>query len=337
MKDTLKVGNFQGALKGNADTASALTTDAGSATQPVYFLNGVPVAVTYQLNKTVPADAVFTDTHYASNIVVAGNFNAKVDTAVALSNGNVYLNHIENGVVTSSRKITGTGTTSVTTDEYGNLIINATGRTYTEGAGISIADNVISNAGVRSVSESSERGNITVNINGTARDIPVYGLKSAAYTESSDYAAAGHKHSFSELQNKPTTLAGYGITDAASATHGHDASEITSGTIDIARLPAGALEKLVTVSDEAARYSLTKAQVQNGDTVQQEDTGVMYRVVDENNLDKPSGYKVYVAGAASSVPWSGITGKPDSFPIGEHTHTISDISDIATATVAKAD
>jgi len=337
VKDTLKVGNFQGALKGNADSASALTTDAGSATQPVYFLNGVPVATTHQLNTTVPANAVFTDTHYASKIVVAGGFNAKEDTAVSLSNGNVYLNHIENGVITSSRKITGTGATTVTADEHGNLIINATEKTYTAGSGISISNDTISNAGVRSISESTERGNITANIDGTARDIPVHGLKSAAYTDSSDYATAGHKHSFSELQNKPTTIAGYGITDAASATHGHDASEITSGTIDIARLPAGALEKLVPVANETERYALTKAQVQNGDTVQQEDTGVMYRVVDENNLDKPSGYKEYVAGAASSVPWSGITGKPESFPASEHTHTISDISDITTATVAKAD
>ena len=36
----------------------------GSATQPVYFSEGVPVACTYSLNKTVPSDAKFTDTVY---------------------------------------------------------------------------------------------------------------------------------------------------------------------------------------------------------------------------------------------------------------------------------
>lgn len=47
----------------SADNAKKLTTSAGSATQPVYFSNGVPVANTYTLGKSVPANAVFTDTN----------------------------------------------------------------------------------------------------------------------------------------------------------------------------------------------------------------------------------------------------------------------------------
>lgn len=47
----------------NASTATALTTNAGSATQPVYFSGGKPVAATYSLGKSVPSNAVFTDTH----------------------------------------------------------------------------------------------------------------------------------------------------------------------------------------------------------------------------------------------------------------------------------
>ena len=50
-----------------ATAAGKLNTNAGSATNPVYFANGVPVACTYSLNKTVPADAVFTDTTYSAN------------------------------------------------------------------------------------------------------------------------------------------------------------------------------------------------------------------------------------------------------------------------------
>ena len=42
-------------------------TAAGSATQPVYVnASGVATATTYELNKTVPADAVFTDTTYSA-------------------------------------------------------------------------------------------------------------------------------------------------------------------------------------------------------------------------------------------------------------------------------
>lgn len=48
---------------GAASSAAKLNTNAGSATNPVYFANGIPVKCTYNLNKTVPADAVFTDTN----------------------------------------------------------------------------------------------------------------------------------------------------------------------------------------------------------------------------------------------------------------------------------
>lgn len=114
-----------------------------------------------------------------------------------------------------------------------------------------------------------------------------------------------------------------------------DASKITSGTIDIARLPKGALERLVKVANQAARYALTADDVQLGDTVQQLDTGVMYVVTDETKLDSADGYTEFTAGAASSVPWTGVTGKPNDYPPSSHTHTKSQITDFPTlATVA---
>lgn len=48
---------------GSADSATKLSSSAGSATQPVYFSDGKPVATTYTLGKSVPASAVFTDTN----------------------------------------------------------------------------------------------------------------------------------------------------------------------------------------------------------------------------------------------------------------------------------
>lgn len=47
-----------------AASANKLNSNAGSATQPIYFYNGVPVATTYTLGKSVPSDAKFTDTVY---------------------------------------------------------------------------------------------------------------------------------------------------------------------------------------------------------------------------------------------------------------------------------
>lgn len=63
VSDSVTAPNFIGKLTGNADTATKLTSSAGSATQPVYFNDGKPVAITYTLGKSVPADAKFTDTN----------------------------------------------------------------------------------------------------------------------------------------------------------------------------------------------------------------------------------------------------------------------------------
>lgn len=63
VSDSVTAPNFIGKLTGNADTATKLTSSAGSATQPVYFNDGKPVAATYTLGKSVPADAKFTDTN----------------------------------------------------------------------------------------------------------------------------------------------------------------------------------------------------------------------------------------------------------------------------------
>ena len=45
-------------------------------------------------------------------------------------------------------------------------------------------------------------------------------IKNSSYTTAS-FAASTHTHSFASLSSKPTTLSGYGITDAATSTHTH--------------------------------------------------------------------------------------------------------------------
>jgi hypothetical protein len=83
---------FIGPLEGTATTATKLsnTTVIGSTTNPVYFTSGgVPSACTYSLNKTVPSDAVFTDTKVtqASAITTNGEYpvllaNSTATTAI---------------------------------------------------------------------------------------------------------------------------------------------------------------------------------------------------------------------------------------------------------------
>lgn len=132
-------------------------------------------------------------------------------------------------------------------------------------------------------------------------------------------AATANSVAWGNVTGKPSTY--------APSAHNHNDSTITSlnasklfGTIDIARLPHGALERLVIVEDDTARFKLTTANIQLGDTVKVTKTEKMYYVIDESKLSSEDGYSVYTAGTATSVPWSGVTGKPSSYPPASHNH-----------------
>lgn len=174
-------------------------------------------------------------------------------------------------------------------------------------------------------------GVITVSSTDTKYTHPSSGVTAGTY-KSVTVNAQGHV----TAGTNPTTLSGYGITDAAAKSHTHDASAITSGTISIDRLPHGALERCVVVADDTARFALTTSSVQTGDTVKVSGTGKMYFVVDDSNLSTEAGYEVYTAGSATSVPWSGVTGKPSTFTPSDHTQAISTITGLQAALDGKA-
>lgn len=77
-----------------------------------------------------------------------------------------------------------------------------------------------------------------------------------------------------------------------------DASVVTTGTLPLSVLPQGALERLVKVANEEARFALTTGDVQLGDSVLQIDTDTMYIVIDTAQLNNNAGYEEYAAGTA---------------------------------------
>ena len=89
-----------------------------------------------------------------------------------------------------------------------------------------------------------------------------------------------------------------------------DATKLT-GTIPMANLPQGALERLVIVANDTARLALTSSSVQNGDVVKVTATGLMYFVADDSKLGTEAAFEGFTAGTASAVDWSGITNKPN--------------------------
>lgn len=228
------------------------------------------------------------------------NTTYSLGATASSTNGNVGIRLT--GSDSSSKTVTvkGAGATTVTTDASGVVTVSSTNTVYTH-----------PNSGVTAGTYKS----VTVNAQG--------------------HVTGG---------TNPTTLAGYGITDAAAKSHTHgnaditglDAGKITSGTIDIARLPQGALERCIVVADDTARFALKTTSVQIGDTVKVTGTGKMYFVVDDSKLNSEDGYEVYTAGSATSVPWAGITGKPSSYTPSAHTQAISTITGLQAALDGKA-
>lgn len=222
-----------------------------------------------------------------------------LETPVSVGNGNAAITLKGNDSTSDSVTLQGAGATTVTTDEAGNILVTSKDTVYTH---------------------------------------PTSGVKAGDYTKVT-VDANGHV----TQGTNPTTLAGYGITDAiqkgtkfgdADIT-GMNASKLT-GTIDIARLPHGALERCKIVADDATRFKLTTADVQTGDTVKVTATDKMYFVVDDTKLSTEAGYEIYTAGSATSVPWSGVTGKPSTFTPSSHKHPMTDVNGLETALAGKA-
>lgn len=100
-----------------------------------------------------------------------------------------------------------------------------------------------------------------------------------------------------------------------STLNGFDASKITSGTLNadrlpeipISKIPAAALERLYVVDSQSAAMDLT---IEEGDVVQIGSGGPMYFCILASASTFATKFKMFTAGTASSVPWSGVTGAP---------------------------
>lgn len=144
------------------------------------------------------------------------------------------------------------------------------------------------------------------------------------------YSRSDHVHPIQESVNKLTTPRVIAISGAVSGSatfdgssnvsinstlNSFDASKITSGTLNadrlpeipISKIPAAAMERLYVVESQSAAMSLA---IQEGDVVQIGSGGPMYFCVSESASTFATKFKEFTAGSATSVPWSGVTGKP---------------------------
>ena len=99
---------------GAATSANKLNTNAGSNTQPVYFANGVPVNTSYTLEKSVPSNAVFTDTTYSNATTSASGLMSASDKTKL------------NGIATGANKTTvDSSLSSTSTNPVQNKVIKS--------------------------------------------------------------------------------------------------------------------------------------------------------------------------------------------------------------------
>lgn len=243
---------FTGALNGNATTATALTSKSiGGTTKPVYFdANGRPVAISYTIESSVPANAKFTDTntHYTTGLVTSNS--ATGTSNVAATNGNVYLNLKDDSTIRNSHKIVGTGATTVTSDANGTITITSTNtntwRSIKVGS-TTLSDTTtpltIKGGGAASVSLASG----TLTINAPADDVAWKTSKAdasalTAHTGNTtvhitaeerikwNNAAAGDIRALANTWQQKQTISSAGTVDASS-TAGAGALNLTAGGI----------------------------------------------------------------------------------------------------------
>lgn len=107
------------------------------------------------------------------------------------------------------------------------------------------------------------------------------------------------------LDNFPLTIKYGDSTFKGSASLGAAGGQTITlnGTLPISAIPKEAQERLVTVTNQTARFALTINDVQLGDVVQEQDTKLMYYVKDTSNLNNASGYAEFVAGTASKATY----------------------------------
>ena len=146
------------------------------------------------------------------------------------------INTLEGGSATSI-EVTGNGNAVTSVSKVGTKL------TFTKGATFLTSHQDISGKSDKTHTHSVKINGVTKTIaatGGTAVDLGTY-LTShqslAAYLKSADaektYSKLGHTHAFSEITGKPTTLAGYGVTDGVNTvTLSGSGNAVTSASID---------------------------------------------------------------------------------------------------------
>lgn len=114
----------------------------------------------------------------------------------------------------------------------------------------------------------------------------------------------------------------------------HDASKITTGQLDVARLPSAVFASpIVSTGGIADLDAGQQAQIRGGSTVTTTD-GKRWQYSGAGDKTDPASY---VEMADVTPDWTEIADKPTEFPPAAHTHTLADIGDAGSMAGQDAD
>ena len=297
-------------------TASKLgSATVGSATKPIYLNGGTATACTYSLNKTVPSDAVFTDTNTHRPIQINGTeILGNNTTALNLKAGSNVLVTNTNGTVTIEATDTDT-TYTLSADTTNNKIKLTPSSGFTQSITVPYASSAGS-AGRVSIS--------TANPETDTYYMPIfrYGIgdtdTSILYEHSNDYTYYLRKGTTSRIGESALILG----NDVSSGTDGNSRGELilySEGSVRSAlmmtntNIGSSYNHYLPAVAGTIGVFTVTPT---SGQVVVTDGTAGGF---------KTTGYTI-----AKSVPsdavftdhyaWTDITGKPSSFTPASHIH-----------------
>ena len=243
----LTAKTFIGNLSG---TATALSTNAGAANKPVYFKEGKPVECTHTLDKSVPSNAVFTDTvythpdsHPATMITQDNTHRFVTDAEKTVWNGKAPASHTHpasqiTGLPTklpNPQPLKFTGAATATYDGSGAVTVNIP----TAQASPHALTVQLNGGSTENTNKFTFNGGAAKNINITPASI---GAALASHTHSG-YAPTSHTHTAGQITGLPTSLKNpYALTikTNGSAAATYDGSAVKEVNITAAGIGAAA-------------------------------------------------------------------------------------------------
>lgn len=243
----LTAKTFIGNLSG---TATALSTNAGAANKPVYFKEGKPVECTHTLDKSVPSNAVFTDTvythpdsHPATMITQDNTHRFVTDAEKTVWNGKAPASHTHpvsqiTGLPTklpNPQPLKFTGAATATYDGSGAVTINIP----TAQASPHALTVQLNGGTTEGTNKFTFNGGAAKNINITPASI---GAALASHTHPG-YAPTSHTHTAGQITGLPTSLKNpYALTikTNGSAAATYDGSAVKEVNITPASIGAAA-------------------------------------------------------------------------------------------------